>query len=116
MATNIVFPDGDVLSVACTAPATPASGGPVLYGTVPGVALGDEDANGNTVVTFTGVAELSVKGVDANGNSAVAVGDRLYYTDGDTPKINKKATGTAFGTAMAAVGAASTATIRVRIG
>lgn len=116
MATNIIFRRGDRLNVPCTAPTTPAAGGPVLFGDRPGVALSAEDADGNTVVQFEGVAELSVKGIDGSGNSAVAVGDAIYYTDGDTPKLNKKTTGTRFGTAMGTVGSSATATIRVRIG
>ena len=53
-----------------------------------------------TSVTFRGVHLLSVKGVDGGGNSAVAVGDRLYYTDADTPPISKKATGRPVGFAV----------------
>ena len=116
MSTNMIFRRGDRLTVAVTAPTTPAAGGPVIIGVLPGVALSAEDADGNTVVQCDGVFDLSVKGVDGSGNAAVAVGDQLYYTDGDTPKINKKTTGTAFGVALEAVGSGQTDTIRVRIG
>ena len=61
-------------------------------------------------------AFLSFEGIDGSGNSAVAVGDAIYYTDGDTPKLSKKATGTYFGVALETVGSSSTDTIRVRIG
>jgi hypothetical protein len=63
-----------------------------------------------------------VAGIDANGNSAVTHGQKLYYTTGDTPKINKKATGIPFGIAWSTtagvqtgnlVAAGATTTIRV---
>lgn len=116
MAKNLIFRDGDQLSVVCTQPASPVSGDPVLFGDQPGVALTDKRADNTTSVKFSGVIEVSVKGIDGSGNSAVAVGDKLYYSSADTPKVNKKAATVAFGTAMATVGSGSTATIRVRIG
>ena len=42
MATNIIMQPGWNLSVPCTDPATPASGGPVRYGELTGIALTDE--------------------------------------------------------------------------
>lgn len=116
MATNIIYEDGNVLDLVCSAPATPASGGPVICGTLAGVALTNERADGKTSVKLNGVADLSVKGVDGNGNSAVALYDVIYYTDGDTPKLNKKTTGTRYGIALEAIDAGATATIKVRIG
>lgn len=116
MATNIIFRDGDRLTVAATHPTTPSSGDPVRFGDLPGIALGDEDADGDTVVQFQGVAEVSVKGIDGDGDSAVAAGDVIYYVDADTPVLSKKATGRRFGVALAAVTSGATATIRVRIG
>ena len=50
------------------------------------------------------------------GNSAVAVGDILYYVNADTPKISKKNTGVRYGYALQTVGSGSTATIRVLLG
>lgn len=116
MARNGVFKNADNLSVACTQPATPASGDPVLWGDLPGVALTAEDANGKATVTFRGEHKVSVKGINAGGNSAVADGDVLYYTAGDTPPVSKKATGVRFGVANGAVNSAATATIPVRVG
>lgn len=121
MATNEVFDPGDQLSVTCSHPTTPASGDPVRYGELVGVAMTAERADGTTSVTFRGVHLLSVKGIDAGGNSAVAVGDKLYYTDADTPPISKKATGRLVGNAVESksspgtVGSGSTATIPVRL-
>lgn len=121
MATNEVFDPGDNLSVTCSHPTTPASGDPVRYGELVGVAQTDERTDGTTSVTFRGVHLLSVKGVDGGGNSAVAVGDKLYYVDADTPPISKKTSGRFVGHAVEAngnagtVGAGATATIPVRL-
>lgn len=115
MATNLVFKDGDNLSVACTHPTTPASGNPVRVGELGGVALTDERADGTTSVQFKGVFNLSVKGVDGSGNAAVAVGDILYYVDADTPVLSKKPAGHKFGVALEAITSGSTATIKVRL-
>lgn len=123
MAKNIIFEDADQLSVVCTDPATPASGDPVLVGDMPGVAQTAERSDGTTTVNFECVAELSVKGVDGSGNSAVAAGDVIYYVAADTPKLSKKATGVRYGVAIPKPGdpatliaAAATGTIRVRVG
>ena len=96
------------------------SGDPVSLGTqgatgLPGVALTSRDSAGEATVCFGGAFRLSVKGVDGVGNSAVAVGDMLYFLDADTPKISKKATGTPFGWALGAVDSGATATILVKV-
>ena len=119
MATNIIFNKGDQLSLPATHPATPESGMPVRVGDVCGVALTDEGAGGNdaanTSIQFTGVVDVSVKGVNGSGNSAVAVGDTIYYVDADTPVLSKKATGVKFGYALEAVSSGGTDTIRVKL-
>jgi len=121
MAKNEVFQDGDDLAVTCSHPTTPASGDPVRYGEIVGVAKTAEGSDGKTSVTFKGVHLLSVKGVDGSGNSAVAVGDKIYYVDADTPVLSKKATGRFAGFAVEAgsnagtVGSGLTATIPVRL-
>lgn len=113
MAKNVIFKPGLELSVVCSNPTTPASGDPVRYGNMTGVALTDENAAGYTSVAFGQfVADLSVKGVDG-GNSAVAVGDAIWYVDGDTPKLSKKSSGYFFGIALETVGSGSTGTIQV---
>ena len=120
MATNIIrYLQGHfALPVVCSDPTTPATGDPVRYGELTGVALTDEGGGGNgatyTTVEFGAcVVDVSVKGVDGSGNSAVAVGDTIYYVDADTPKLSKKAAGYFFGFAMETVGSGSTATINV---
>lgn len=116
MAKNVVFNMGDRLSVACTSPTTPASGDPVLFGQLPGVALTAEDAAGNTSVQFCGVATFSVKGYNGSANTAIAAGDVIYYKAGATPVLQVDTSGVRFGVAMEAVSSGATTTIRVRIG
>ena len=117
MAKNVEYMWTDSLPLVCTAPTTPASGDPVVAGQIPGVALAAEDANGVTTVALDGAFRLSVKGENQSGNSAVAVGDIIYYEAGQTPPLNKDATnGIRFGYALAAVTSGATATIAVRIG
>lgn len=115
MAINKIFDRADVLSVVCSNPTTPASGDPVRFGQRVGVALTDELTDGTTTVQFRGVFDLSVKGINDSGNSAVAVGDALFYVDADTPKISKKSSGYFIGTALETVGSGSTATIQVAL-
>jgi predicted RecA/RadA family phage recombinase len=95
-----------VLPLVCSHPATPASGDPVRYGKLTGVALTAEGAGGNAST------ETSV--FVGAGNSAVAAGDKLYYDDAGTPVINKDVTnGVFFGIALGAVTSGATATIEV---
>lgn len=118
MARNKIFDRGVQLSAVCTQPATPASGDPVLVGQMPGVALTDERADGTTSVDFEGVFDLAVEGKDAaNANTAVAVGDILFYDSVNTVKLNKDQTnGVRFGYALEAITSGATSTIRVRLG
>jgi hypothetical protein len=118
MATNEIF-SAPILSAICTDPATPVSGDPVRVKGLVGVAVTDESGGGNatgyTTVDFTSgkVWDLSCKAVNGDGNSAIAIGDPLYYVDADTPKISKKAAGYFVGYALEAVTSGSTDTIRV---
>lgn len=117
MAKNTEYMWTESLPLVCTSPTTPASGDPVVCGQIPGVALENEDSDGVTTVATNGSFRLSVKGENAGGNSAVAVGDILYYEAGQTPPINKDATnGIRFGYALATVSSGATATIAVKIG
>jgi predicted RecA/RadA family phage recombinase len=100
MAKNEVFEDGDNLSLTMSHPAVPVSGDPCRYGEFIAVAQANELANGQTPCTFKGVHLLTVKGIDGGGNSAVANGDKIYYTDADTPPLSKKATGRLAGFAV----------------
>ncbi len=116
MAKNITRVHGDQIAVTVSHPTDPNSGDPVRWGAKAGIALIDEDSvDGKTTVKFNGCARISVKGINGGGNSAVAEGDALYYTDADTPPVSKKATGTLIGYAMETVASAGTATIEIKL-
>lgn len=115
MAKNIRREIGNQLDVAVTHPVTPASGDPCRWNLKVGVALANKNANGLTSVKFDGTALLTVKAINAGGNSPVVSGDQLFYTDADTPPISKKATGTLVGQAMDVVATGATAIIEVRL-
>ena len=82
---------------------------------IPGISLATSVANTNWVpvrVAFPVlVLALSVTGVDGAGNSAVAIGDTVYYDLGVLNVDN--ANGSQFGVALAAVNSAATAVIPV---
>jgi len=113
VATNMVHDPGNQLQVAL---ADVKSGDPVVVGQLPAVALIDTNADGNVTIKCDGVFALSVKAVDGSGNSAVAVGDKLYYVAEDTPKLSKKAAGVFFGYALAAITSGQTKTINTKVG
>lgn len=135
MATNIIQGSNNLpvqrMAVICTDPASPVANDPVRWGRIPGVAETTMDPTTSlTTINPDCIAELSVKGVNSGGNSAVVAGDDIYYQDGDTPKLSKKATsgtlfGVAFGNALSdggldtrtgtLVASAGTATIRVLV-
>lgn len=112
MATNKIQ-DGDVLRL--TVGSTIDSENHVVVGNgLRGVALTDyASGDGKASIAMNGVFDLSVTATDADGNSAVAVGDRLY-TDGTT--ITKNKTGKFFGIALETVTTGETATINVLLG
>jgi predicted RecA/RadA family phage recombinase len=115
MSTNQVFDKGDALSVVTTDPASPVSNDPVLLGQLGGVAQTSKRADNTTSVAFVGVFNLSVKGVNGSGSTAIAAGDTIFYVTGDTPKLSAKATGVKYGTALDPVTSGATTTIRVRL-
>ena len=122
MATNRKRAAADYLAVPVTNPTTPASGDPVRFGNITGVALTAKGDGGNaaadTTVDFSpAVYDLSVKAVNDSGNSAVAVGDKLYYDAAETPdEINKDSTaGKAFGYALETITAGASDTIKVGV-
>ena len=113
MATNKVQ-EGKTLYMAVQSGVT--SGDPEMVGAIGGVALTDRDAAGYATLAVEGVYDLSVKGVNDAGNSAVAIGDLLYWVTGDTPQISKKSTaGKLFGVALEAVNSGATETINVKL-
>ena len=112
MALNQVFEHGDQFVVIATEPATPASGDPILVGQLPGVALTDEDADGQVTGKFNGVWDFEV---EAEGG-AVAPGAIVYYDAADDGLNNSASGNVRFGYALDAIDNAATATIRVKIG
>jgi len=94
-------------------------GDPIILGAatanIPAVADGDRTPEGTVTANLQGSYMLSVKGIDAGGNSAVAVWDPIYYVDADTPKLSKKVAGILFGFAMETVSSGATATIEVKL-
>jgi predicted RecA/RadA family phage recombinase len=115
MATNKVQ-DGKILRL--TVASTVASGDPIAVGNaVRGVAITSYEAvDGKASIDTEGVFDLSVQAVDDAGNSAVAVGDRLYFAGTATPWLSKKKSGKFFGIALETVTTGATATINVLIG
>jgi predicted RecA/RadA family phage recombinase len=112
---NLVY-DGKRLQVVPTHPASGVlSGGEVRWGSRIGVAVMDQRSDNKVVIRFTGVFNLSVKAVNDAGNSAVAIGDKLYFVDADSPHLSKKTSGYFAGEAMEAINSGDTATIMVRL-
>lgn len=117
MAKNRVHLTGRYLSLAATDPAIPASGDPCIVGILPGVSVTAERADGTTSIQTDGVFNLSVKGVITGpANSAVAIGDLIYYNTAQTPKLSKDVGGVRFGYALGTITSGSTATIPVKVG
>lgn len=117
MAKNEVLYDADniVVNKQSVASGDPVGVGAPATAMLTGVALNAASTVSPYPVTIKrrGVFNLSVKGVDGGGNSAVALYDAIYYVEADTPKLSKKATGTLFGWALGTVASSQTATIPV---
>lgn len=97
MAGNRVYPDGRQLGAWVPSSGGVNSGDPARVGKVCGVSLNGVATDGTIVLDRRGVYSLNVQGVDQGGNSAVAPGDEIFYTDADPVKLSKKNTGTHFG-------------------
>lgn len=110
MADNLVQKEGRYQQWVV---ASKSAGDPVINNGMTGVCLTDSDAANKVSVDMAGVYDLSVKGVNDAGNSAVSVGDKIFYVIGDTPLLSKKGSGYFFGFALGTVGSSLTATIPV---
>lgn len=113
MATNKVQ-DGKFIYIETAANAE--SGDPmVIGGYLPCVLLTDADSDDSDKATVAteGIFDLSVEAVDGDGNSAVAVGDAIYYDSGDDPVLTKKSDGEFFGIALETLTTGTTGTINV---
>ena len=116
MAINKVQ-DGKILHLAVGSGVK--SGDPVSIGNaLRGVALTDYNAQDGkaSVEVGNGIYDINVQAVDDAVDSAVAVGDRLYYAGSATPFLSKKRSGKFFGIALEAINAGLTATINVLVG
>ena len=114
MAKNIIHEPGYNLSVVVTSPATPASGDPVRFGSLTGIALVDEGDGGNVPTETTCnfgpfVADIPVVAEAA----AISVGDALFYDDAIGGVNNDAVNGYFYGYALEAIGNGLTATINV---
>ena len=118
MATNEIYEHGDYVEV--TVGASVAAGTPVLIGNgLTGVTVTATASSGTQVATVArkGVFDLSVKAINAGGNTTIAVGDRIYFTSGDTPKLNVKVASPPFGFALEVISTSgATDTIKVLLG
>lgn len=114
MATNLAYKDAWRLDLPV--PVGTVRGDPVLVGKLPGVALIDRQSDGQATVDTHGAYRLPVKAIDSEGNSAIAIGEDLYFDSGSIPKISKSAAGTYYGKALAEVAEGEEASIPVRLG
>ena len=109
MAKNFVQ-KGHSIEVVCSDPLSPKSGDPVAAGTIPGVALNDEDAAGKTVIATKGVFDLPVHGHDGTNPAAIAAGAKVYLNSGE---LNVETAGVLFGKTLGSVESDATTTIPV---
>jgi len=117
MATNRAAVRGRYLSV--NVGSGKKSGDPVAIGQIFGVCMNDADALTPyaSVIDTEGVYNLLVDGIDQLGNSAVAVGDIVYFVVANTPQLSKVNTGVRAGYALdTVVSGVHTTTIRVKLG
>jgi predicted RecA/RadA family phage recombinase len=93
------------------------SGDPVILGEekLPAIANIDRQSDGTASVTRTGSHLLTVKAANAGGNSAVAVGDTIYFDPNLTPKLSKIPTAPAskFGMALTTLTSGATGEVEV---
>lgn len=114
MAKNIIHDPAHNLSVVVTDPAIPASGDPVRFGSLTGIALVNEGDGGNAATETTCnfgqfIADIPVKAEAA----AINVGDALFYDDGISAVNNDSVNGYFYGFALEAIGNGETVTINV---
>ena len=115
MAKNRVYEEGDRLPL--TVPAGTVSGTPVMVGQIPGVSVIDRDAaTGRATVHMDGVYTLSVRGINAATNTAIAEGDILFFDAARNPALDVTPADRSFGYVLELVAAGATATIMVKIG
>jgi hypothetical protein len=107
------YKDGNYIDIPV--PVGTLSGAPLIFGAaqIPVVAQIDRQSDGTASVARTGSFLFTVKAINAGGNSAVAVGDTIYFDDAATPKLNKVATGAPFGVALTTLASGATGEVEV---
>lgn len=115
MATNVSYP-GPEVALLMDVPAAAVSGSPFSAGLIKGVCLTTRDGNGQASVktNFKFVVTLDVDAVDANGNSAVVIGDQLYVDNTDNT-VDKDSGNSAYGVALEALPSGESAAIMVGV-
>lgn len=121
MATNRIFERGrqfeaDVSGVNGSGTSDAVqSGDPGAIGSLPFVALTDEDADGMATIQTDGVFDLPVRGHDGTANAAVDAGEIVYW-DNTAGELDVATAGIRFGYALEAVASGATTTVRVKVG
>lgn len=111
--TNYVHDDA-VIEAAATDPATTVVGGPCRVGSIPGVVAESEDSDGKSIIRARGVFRLNVEATDGGTAGAIAVGDKIYYSDSRDPKLSATSSSTTqFGYALEPVASGAEAEILV---
>ncbi|HLF28217.1 MAG TPA: capsid cement protein [Anaerolineae bacterium] len=117
MATNIVI-EGHSVNMKVAVPVGTVAGDPVEIVDLHGVALTTRDGDGKATVKFpfAYVAKHTVEAVNNAGDSAVAIGDKLYYDTAADIKINKDgANGKGYGYALETIDAGGSDAIKVGV-
>jgi predicted RecA/RadA family phage recombinase len=115
LAINRVYADES--NIALPVPSGTLSGGPVVIGDLPGVALIDRDADGEATLDFDGAYRFpNVKGIAPGGsNGALAVGQVVHLqSNGDIS--GNTSTGKRFGYVLEVVASGATVTALVKVG
>jgi hypothetical protein len=122
MATNRKHTTHSGNSLSFAVASTVTSEDPLMIGgNLPGVAITDygESKTGQATVELGGcgsIYDVSVKAITDEGNTTVAIGDKITFTAGDTPALSKKASGKLWGYAIEAIATVgATATIKVML-
>lgn len=113
MASNVKFDSGGNLRRELTVGASQVKGSTLLLSQMPVFLLENSDSSNLASCILPGslIVEDVVTGANVGGNSAVAIGDRLYK---DGTEINKDVTNGVFiGFALATVASGGTGTIQI---